>query len=145
MNIDVNGQIVLNTLHAKGAKALPALSKLGRFEPTGRRADGWSAAIYASQHPAVCERYLLVEDDLIGTGFGIDAKYFSATLLMAVYQQRVLLHVPAIGAHPYKYFPNTTAGRWCDRPPFTLDCMWEPLSHCDPPPPGTVVASPTIP
>ena len=44
----------------------------------------------------------------------------SILLLVAVKQGRVMLHV-AGKRKPYKHLPNST-GRWCDRPPYTLDC-----------------------
>jgi hypothetical protein len=29
---------------------------------------------------------------------------------------------------------GTATPRWCDRPPFTLQCLYEPWTHCAPPP-----------
>ena len=106
------------------------------FAPSYMRPDGWESAIHASQHPARCTRFLLVEDDMRGSGFGFDAKFLSILLLIAVRQHRVMLHIPAIGTQPYRHWSNTTrlSGRWCDRPPWTYDCMWKPLSHCVAPP-----------
>ena len=104
-------------------------------------AGGWIEAIRASQHPAECQRYMLVEDDMWGSGFGLDVRLLGAALLMAVQQQRVMLHVPG-KHHIYKHFPNMTMGRWCNRPPWTYDCMWLPLSHCDPPPRDAVEVTP---
>jgi len=78
---------------------------------------------------------------MLNSGFGMDGKLMAIALLMAVGQRRVLLHVPGRD-HIYKHFPNRTSGRWCDRPPYTLDCMWKPLSHCDPPDPARGEKSP---
>ena len=111
------------------------LRALGVFRPAQIRSDGWEGAIAASQHPANCSRYLLLEDDMLNSGFGMDMMLISFALLIAVQHQRVLLHAPG-RQYIYAHFPNATSGRWCDRPPFTNDCMWEPLSHCDLPPAG---------
>ena len=106
------------------------------FAPSYMRPDGWESVIHASQHPARCTRFLLVEDDMRSSGFGFDAKFLSLLLLIAVRQNRVMLHIPAVGTQPYRHWSNTTrlSGRWCDRPPWTYDCMWRPLSHCVAPP-----------
>ena len=108
--------------------------RLRPFVPAEPRSDGWASAIQASQHPLHCERFLLLEDDMLGSGFGFDARLMSLAMLIAVGEQRVMLHSPAANStRPYQHFPNVTSGRWCDRPPYTLDCFWEPLSHCQPP------------
>jgi len=80
-----------------------AMRTLRIFAPTAQRSDGWEGAILASQHPPVCKRFLLLEDDMLNSGFGLDAKLMSVALLMAVGQRRVLLHVPGRD-HIYKHF-----------------------------------------
>ena len=127
----------------------PNLRRLNPWVPATPRADGWEGVIVASQHPHRCRRYLLLEDDMIGSGFGFDMKLMALALLVAVAERRVLLHVPGkqdTELFPYVHFRsssnNITSGRWCDRPPYTLDCMWEPLSHCDPPRPNAAEVQP---
>lgn len=110
----------------------PRVSQLV-FSPSYARSDGWGEAIRANQHPARCSRFLLLEDNMLNSGFGMDIKLISVALLIAVSQQRVLLHVPGV-ERLYVHFTNVSSGRWCDRPPYTLDCMWKPLTHCNPPP-----------
>ena len=56
--------------------------------------EDWLPHLYASQFPKRCERYLLIEDDLRGQGFGFSVEFYVASLLMAVSEQRVLLEVP---------------------------------------------------
>ncbi len=114
------------------------------FSPTSRSVDGWEAVIRASQNPPSCERFLLLEDDQMGSGLGMDVKMMTVVLLAAVTDNRVLLHVPGSKVI-YRHMPNVSSGRWCDRPPYTYDCMWEPLSYCDPPPPGAREVLPSHP
>ena len=89
--------------------------------------DDWRAAIRASQHPPECRaaRYLLVEDDMIGSGLGFTGRLLASALLLAMRQGRVLLEIPRRTAHtgaPYS--------RWCARPPHSLQCVYDPWSHC---------------
>mmetsp|Transcript_12210 Transcript_12210/g.26099 ORF Transcript_12210/g.26099 Transcript_12210/m.26099 type:complete len:479 (+) Transcript_12210:76-1512(+) len=112
-----------------------------RFAPPGDVSMGWGEVIRASQHPARCNRFLLLEDDSQGSGLGADLRLASTALLIAVAQSRVLLHVPGKQVI-YRGLPNISSGKWCDRPPYTWDCLWEPLSHCDPPPPDAVEVTP---
>ena len=64
-------------------------------------------------------------------------------LLYAMRKGRVLLHVPSTRPNqPYVHtMTDPPTGRWCDRPPYTYDCMWEPLSYCDPPDPSLPVST----
>lgn len=112
----------------------PDTRRLRAFVPSQPRSDGWASAIRASQHPLHCKRFLLLEDDMLGSGFGFDGRLMSLAMLIAVAEQRVMLHAPAANAtRPYQHFSHVTSGRWCDRPPYTLDCFWKPLSHCQAP------------
>lgn len=129
---------------ASGQQKASSTAMLLKFTPNETRAD-WTDAIWASQHPAACQRFLLVEDDMLGSGFGLDVKLLGVALLLAMKQRRVLLHVPGKDRIYSHYPPNVSnIGRWCDRPPYTYDCLWEPLSHCDPPPPGIHEEVPTM-
>ena len=105
--------------YASGSKSDKAKNiayvRASMFAPPYLRADGWEGVIRASQNPAHCSRFLLLEDDMINSGFGMDQKMLAVAMLMAVGQQRVLLHVPRPGGFPYKHFPNTSSGRWTGR------------------------------
>ena len=155
-------------VHNRSLYMLPLARKLGLWSPAHERADGWHGALLASQHPLYCNehKYLLLEDDLWGSGFGFDAKLMALALLLAVSRSRVLLWVPASAERPYiprvrngpppsppSSQPDGTpralalgyeAGRWCDRPPYTLDCMWLPLTHCSPPASDALESSPSL-
>ena len=53
------------------------------FSPLEASDDGWAGAIYASQHPASCEKasFLLYEDDLKGQGLGYSIFFHVMALL----------------------------------------------------------------
>ena len=127
------------SLNAPYFKSLP---RLPLFAPAHAKPDGWAAEIFASQHPMACRRFLLLEDDMVGSGLGMDARLMGNALLIAMAHRRVMLRVPG-RAQPYKFFKGG-GGRWCDRPPYTLDCLWEPLSHCDPPPASASESTPKV-
>ena len=114
--------------------------------------DAWTAAIVANQFPVACEqaRWLLFEDDITGQGLGYSANYYASLLLIAQQNRRILAEVPlnvrwpsqppfvngssqysgtSIAYHPSGLKP-ATAPRWCDRPPYTLQCFFRPLTHC---------------
>mmetsp|Transcript_36214 Transcript_36214/g.82971 ORF Transcript_36214/g.82971 Transcript_36214/m.82971 type:complete len:398 (-) Transcript_36214:22-1215(-) len=79
------------------------------------------AVVQANQFPddaKACERVLLVHDDAIGTGLGYTARLLMIALFVAVKEHRVLMSVPRA--------PN----RWCAKPPYTLNCMYDPWTHC---------------
>lgn len=84
----------------------------------GRAAGTASRAYHRGQFAASCDRLLLVEDDLAQAGLGWTAEYFHAAMILAHKDKRVLVEVPS--AHP----------RWCDRPPYTLQCLFAPWSPC---------------
>ena len=111
----------------------------------------WSSAIEASQFTrANCAKLLLFEDDLTGQGLGYSANFYASLLLLEQRNGRVLVEVPinaswpstppfVNGSGPYTspriaYHPSglkpATSPRWCDREPFTLQCFFEPLTHC---------------
>ena len=118
------------------------------FSPIDDSPQGnlWADAIRASQNPPVCGRYLLIEDDSSASGFGIDGRLYAFALLYAMRKGRVLLHVASSKPEqPYAHLlTKPPTGRWCDRPPYTYDCMWEPLSYCDPPDASLPVSIPRI-
>ena len=86
---------------------------------------------YDAQHSAGCGRLLLVEDDLSQAGLGWMARYLHAAMLLAHADRRVVMEVPA------------RTPRWCDRPPYTLQCLFSPWSPCPvPSAPAVACASP---
>ena len=95
------------------------------FIPRSRRDDAWLSVLHASQHPATCSRYLLVEDDLSRAGLGFTGRILASVLLYAARHGRVLLELPARNETT-----GEPSGRWCDRDPHTLQCAFEPWSHC---------------
>ena len=79
------------------------------------------AVIRANQFPAdptACSRTLVLYDDALTAGLGYTARLISLALLVAVQEKRVLVMVK-----------HGTA-RWCARPPYTLGCYYEPITHC---------------
>ncbi|KAL1530416.1 hypothetical protein AB1Y20_001321 [Prymnesium parvum] len=124
-------------LPAWGGENVTSLTYYHRihFSPTNYSADGWKSAIIASQHPLHCERFLLVEDDMNNSGIGFTAKVWSFALLLAVRTRRVLLEVPRASGR----------SRWCDRPPYSFQCLYEPWTHCSPPPANVTAFVPKVP
>lgn len=79
------------------------------------------AVLRANQFPAnraACSRMLLMYDDALTTGLGYTSRLMVLALLLAVKEKRVLIPMP----HPTR--------RWCARPPYTLNCMYEAWTHC---------------
>jgi hypothetical protein len=68
--------------------------------------------------PAACNRTLVLADDAITAGLGYSARLIALALLVAVQERRVLV------------MPEHHTRRWCARPPFTLGCYYEPITHC---------------
>ena len=108
--------------------------------------DGWYFALRASQSPRDCStaRYLLIEDDLDKWGLGATANVLSVALAFAAGDRRVLLEKPVdpLWSHNLTNLATPAARtsalgigrpRWCDRPPYTLQCLFRPWSHCMPP------------
>ena len=89
--------------------------------------DGWLTLLTASQNPMDCgrARFLAVENDLPNAGMGMLSKLLLAALMLAVRQQRVLVEVPTEGARN-----GSARALWCERPPYTLECVFEPWSYC---------------
>ena len=101
------------------------------FSPVSRGNVRWSAdALYAAfhdnQHPEDCRRarYLFVENDLPGSGLGMLSKLLIAALRLAARDGRVMVEVP------HRNRSGIIQQLWCDRPPHTLSCVFEPWSHC---------------
>ena len=95
------------------------------FGPVGNfSSDRLYEVIRASQFRARCDRLLLLSDDQNRMGLGMTARILQSALLWAVRLDRVLVEVP---------LANTSRARWCDRPPYTLQCFVQPWSHCRPP------------
>ena len=55
----------------------------------------------------------------------MQARFILQALLLAVRDQRVLLEIPS--SHPNR------SRLWCDRPPYTFGCVFEPWSYCPAP------------
>ena len=102
------------------------------FLPSEQRPDAWASALRASQFPGTCSRYLLVQDDLAGSGLGWTARFHAITLLLAARQSRVMLEVPV--------YRNGSGARWCTQPPFTMQCLYEQWTHCEAPSPSAVLS-----
>ena len=82
------------------------------------------AVIRASQFPAdpaACNRTLILWDDALTAGLGYSARLIALALLVAVQEHRVLV------------MPDHRTRRWCGRPPYTLGCYYEPITHCSAP------------
>lgn len=91
---------------------------------TKANVQDFRAALKANQFPAnpgACNRTLIFFDDALSAGLGYTAKLIALALLVAVQEKRVLIYLP----HP--------TARWCGRPPHTLGCFYEPITHCQPP------------
>jgi hypothetical protein len=97
------------------------------FSPLGNSPDGWATVVRASQFRPDCSRLLLVEDDMNNSGIGFTAKLWAFALLVAMRDGRILLEVPRVHG----------VSRWCDRPPFSFQCLYQAWSHCPLPAPGT--------
>lgn len=110
------------------------------FSPAQESPDGWFSAFRASQFPEVCQRYLLLEDDLDTAGVGWTASMLSVALAFAVRDRRVLLERPVNSSWGHRtaeqQFRNKRGHglkpRWCNRPPYTLQCLFRAWTHCSP-------------
>ena len=94
---------------------------------TGEDERQLRAVVRANQFPsdlAACNRTLLLTDDAVTAGLGYTARLIALALLVAVQEHRVLM------------LPPHKTRRWCGRPPFTLGCYYEPITHCPYPPEG---------
>ena len=85
-----------------------------------------AAAILANQFGTRCDRLLLVHDNLGGAGLGWSSNYWSIALAAAVQAGRVLHAVPSPSSAN-----SSLATRWCDRPPFTLECYFLRWNDCE--------------
>ena len=127
-----------------GLPQLKALKHTHRwqFAPSNYSADGWKEAIYASQFRADCSRLLLVEDDLTKAGLGFTAKIWNVALLLAMRDNRVLVEVRIIKVGNTTRSDGFERPRWCDRPPYTLQCLYQPWTHCPLPGPNATEIRP---
>lgn len=108
------------------------------FSPQYTGFKSWTDSIRASQFPHDCKRYLLVEDDMQKSGLGFTAKLLGSALLLAMRDSRVLLEVRAVRQAANGTNEAVLPPRWCDRPPFTLQCIYMPWTHCSVPPPAVL-------
>jgi len=100
------------------------------FVPAAIRPDdGWLPVIRTLQHPERCSQYMLIEDDMSRAGLGFTGRLLASALLLAIRHGRVLLEVPQVNETS-----RTPFGRWCDQPPYTLQCAFEPWTNCPLPP-----------
>ena len=53
--------------------------------------DGWLLLIRTLQHPELCSRYMLVEDDMLRAGLGFTGRLLASALLLAIRSGRVSL------------------------------------------------------
>jgi hypothetical protein len=113
-----------------------------QFSPVNASSDGWRSAIYASQFRASCDRLLLVEDDLTKAGLGFTAKLWGVALLVAMRDNRVLVEVRMVKEGNGTRADGFERPRWCDRAPFTLQCLYEAWTHCPLPGPNATVVRP---
>ena len=109
----------------------------------------WHEAFHRNQNPQHCKRYLLVEDDLDAAGLGWTTRMLASLLVAATAQRRVLLEVPVndswghAGKQANEWHNHTgllafgddvkliqQRARWCDRAPFTMQCVFDAWSAC---------------
>ena len=110
------------------------------FSPRQSSPDGWFTAIRASQFPENCGRYLVIEDDLDTAGVGWTASMLNVALAFAVRDRRVLVEKRVNSTWGHRTGHQRTRDkrghglkpRWCDRPPFTHQCFFQPWTHCHP-------------
>eukprot|EP00966_Prymnesium_polylepis_P148706 3435441-Prymnesium_polylepis.1 len=81
--------VTLSLVKTLGVPLLHRLeNRRAQQAPLENRSSGWEDLIRASQHPTECKRFLLLEDDMLGSGFGFDVRLMAVALLIAVQQQR---------------------------------------------------------
>ena len=99
------------------------------------------ALVHRSQYPPSCDRYLvLVDPRHAGMGLGWVSTLLVNMLATAMSENRVLIEVPY---HALSERAETVAksARWCDREPYTLQCLYKPWTDCPlPPGPWSAVA-----
>ena len=98
-----------------------------------------AAAIVANQFGTRCDRLLLVHDNLGGAGLGWSSNYWAIALAAAVQAGRVLHAVPSPSSAN-----SSLATRWCDRPPFTLECYYLRWNDCEGTPLSDEVHHPAV-
>ena len=75
--------------------------------------------LFNLQFPPVCHgRFMAVKDDLWGAGLGFTAIMLSRLMYVAAQDRRILIEVPA------------KKPRWCNTPPQTLQCFYQPWTNC---------------
>ena len=90
----------------------------------GRWAHNCSCAraphdLFNLQFPPVCHgRFIAVTDDLRGAGLGMTSIMLSRLMYVAAQDRRILIEVPA------------KKPRWCNTPPQTLQCFYQPWTNC---------------
>ena len=101
-----------------------------QFSPLNKSSDGWKNDIFRSQFRPSCDRMLLVEDDLTKAGMGFTAKLWGIALLIAMKDNRVLVEVRMVKEGNSTRSDGFERPRWCDRPPYTLQCLYQAWTNC---------------
>ena len=70
---------------------------------------------------------------------GFTAKLWSVALLVAMKDNRVLVEVRMVKQGNETRPDGFERPRWCDRPPYTLQCLYQPWTHCTEPMNATVI------
>ena len=82
-----------------------------------------------------CDRLLLVHDDLAGKGLGWSVRFWNTALLAALQSNRVLHEEAAsdVQSEMTEAKKNTSklTNRWCDVPPYTLECFYKRWNSCE--------------
>ena len=121
--------------------ALPRSRHRGMFLPReDMSSEEALALVHRSQYPPSCDRYLVLVDPPSGMGLGWFSTLLVNMLATAMSENRVLIEVPY---HALSERAGTVAksARWCDREPYTLQCLYKPWTDCPlPPGPWSAVA-----
>ena len=82
-----------------------------------------------------CDRLLLVHDDLAGKGLGWSVRFWNTALLAALQSNRMLHEEAAsdVQSEMTEAKKNTSklTNRWCDVPPYTLECFYKRWNSCE--------------
>jgi len=129
-------------LSSTTSRALPQSRHRAMFMPgeDNLSSEEVLALVHRSQYPPSCDRYLVVVDPPSGMGLGWVSTLLLNMLATAMSENRVLIEVPH---HALSERAETVAksARWCDREPYTLQCLYMPWTDCPlPPGPWSAVA-----
>jgi hypothetical protein len=87
------------------------------------------ALVRLSQNPPSCDRFLVMVDPPSGMGLGWASTLLVSMLATAMIERRVLIEVPyhALSEHAET---KVKSARWCDREPYSLQCLYKPWTDC---------------